>query len=320
MKPIAILHEHPDWFRPLFNELDRRGVPYVRLDAAAHRYDPHETSVPWSLVFNRASPSAHLRGRVQTTFHTLHWLRHLQRIGVPVVNGAKAYEMETSKALQLDVLSELGIPFPKSRVINHVSQAVAAAEGLRYPVLVKANVGGSGAGITRFETPGQLAAAGSLDLGVDHTALVQECAPLEGGFITRVEVLAGKILYGIHVYPDVNSYNLCPGDACQTADGRELARGACPVDAPRSGLRVEAATVTPAVAEAVLRIARAVELDVGGIELLTDARDGKAYIYDINALSNFVADPVRVVGFDPFARLADELVARASRGPRAEAA
>ena len=31
---LAIFHEHPDWFRPLFAELDRRGVPYTRLDAA----------------------------------------------------------------------------------------------------------------------------------------------------------------------------------------------------------------------------------------------------------------------------------------------
>jgi len=27
VNPIAIFHEHPDWFRPLFAELDRRAVP-----------------------------------------------------------------------------------------------------------------------------------------------------------------------------------------------------------------------------------------------------------------------------------------------------
>ena len=318
MKPIAILHEHPDWFRPLFAELDKRKVPYQRLDAAAHLYDPHEREVPWSLVFNRASPSAYLRGRVQTTFHTLHWLRHLERIGVPVVNGAKVYEVETSKALQLDLLAELGLPVPRSLVVNHASQVIPAARALRFPVLVKANVGGSGAGIVRFENEEQLRTA-TFDFGVDHTALVQECAPLQGGFITRVEVLAGKILYAINVYPDESSYNLCPGDACQTADGRELVRGACPVDAPRSGLRVERAEISPLIADSVLRIAARSGLDVGGVELLTDARDGKHYFYDVNALSNFVADPVRVVGFDPFARLADELVRRAQI-TRAEAA
>ena len=36
LKPIAIYHEHPDWFKPLFAELDKRGTPYVRLDAASH--------------------------------------------------------------------------------------------------------------------------------------------------------------------------------------------------------------------------------------------------------------------------------------------
>jgi hypothetical protein len=35
--------------------------------------------------------------------------------------------------------------------------------------------------------------------------------------------------------------------------------------------------------------------------------------YDVNALSNFVADPVRVVGFNPYARLADFLIAEAQR-------
>ena len=40
---------------------------------------------------------------------------------------------------------------------------------------------------------------------------------------------------------------------------------------------------------------------------MIDARDGQLYYYDVNALSNFVADAPRVVGFDPFARLADFL-------------
>ena len=87
-RPIGIFHEHPDWFRPLFTELERREIPYVRLDAASHRFDPSEREAPYSLVVNRASPSAYLRAHGQTTFYTLHWLKHLERIGVPVVNGS----------------------------------------------------------------------------------------------------------------------------------------------------------------------------------------------------------------------------------------
>ena len=41
-KPIAIYYEHPDWFRPLFAELERRGHAVPRHRAARHQYDPGE--------------------------------------------------------------------------------------------------------------------------------------------------------------------------------------------------------------------------------------------------------------------------------------
>lgn len=315
-RTIAVFHEHPDWFRPLFAALERRALPYEKLDAAAHRFDPSELSVPWSLVFNRASPSAYLRNHGQSIHYTLHWLRHLDRLGVPTVNGAAAYALELSKANQLDLLRELGLPFPRSRVINHASQALDAAEGLRYPVLVKANVGGSGAGIVRYQSRESLATAvadGTIDLGIDHTALVQESAPLRNGHITRVETLGGKYLYAINVFPPVDSFDLCPADACQTTNGVELVRGACAVDAPKSGMRVEASHPPAEIIAQVERISRAAGIDVGGIEYLVDDRDGKHYFYDINALSNFVADATSVIGFDPFERLVDYLVERLAR-------
>ncbi|MGQ0641426.1 MAG: ATP-grasp domain-containing protein [Gemmatimonadaceae bacterium] len=311
--PIAIFHEHPDWFRPLFATLERRDIPYQRIDAAAHCYDPTEREVPYSLVFNRASPSAYLREHRQTTFHTLNWLRHVERLGVPTVNGADVYALELSKAWQIDVLTELGLPAPRTRVINHASQAVDAASTLRYPVLVKANVGGSGAGITSYATEAELqraVTANVLDFGVDVTALVQERVPLRNGHITRVETLGARYLYAINVYP-AEGFNLCPADVCQTTDGQELVRGACAVDAPKNGMRVEGTTPPAEIIRQVELISERVKLDVGGIEYFVDDRDGQHYFYDINALSNFVADAARVVGFDPFDRLVDYLVERA---------
>lgn len=313
-KPIAVYHEHPDWFRPLFAELDRRDIPYVTLDAAAHTFDPSEQTSPYSLVLNRASPSAYLRGNAQSTFYTLHWLRHIEKLGVPVVNGSECYGFELSKATQLDLLDSLGLPSPRSRVINDPAQAVSAANGLRYPILIKANIGGSGAGIVKYDTPEALArevAAGNVFLGVDSTALVQEAAPLRDGHITRVETLGGKYLYAINVYPATGSFDLCPADACQTTNGVELVRGACAVDAPKTGLRVEAVTPSAEIIAQAEDIARATSLDVGGIEYLVDDRDGRHYFYDINALSNFVADAENVIGFDPFVRLVDYLAERA---------
>ena len=50
---------------------------------------------------------------------------------------------------------------------------------------------------------------------------------------------------------------------------------------------------------------------------LVDDRDGSVKFYDINALSNFVADPVTVLGFDPHDALIDCLVDRITAGKAA---
>ena len=318
MKPIAVYHEHPDWFKPLFTELERRGLPYVRLDAAAHRFDPSERASSFSLVVNRASPSAYLRGHGGSTFHTLHWLRHLERIGVPVVTGSKVYAYELSKASQLDALAEMGLPFPRSVVINDASLALSAAKDLRYPVLVKANIGGSGAGITRYDTAEALEGAVARDevaLGIDGVSLVQESAPMRDGHITRVETLNGKYLYAINVYPATGSFDLCPADACQTTTGVELVGAACAVDAVKSGLRVEGYTPPANIIAEVERISQFTGLDIGGIEYLVDDRDGKHYYYDVNALSNFVADAPNVVGFDPWTNFVNYIEERIAGAP-----
>lgn len=313
-KPIAIYHEHPDWFRPLFGELEKRGIPFVRLDPRAFRYHPEEKESPYALVFNRMSPSAYLRGGGQGIFFTLSWLAHLDRLGVPVVNGLDAFTTETSKARQLTILEELGLGYPASVVVNHPSQAGPAAKDLRFPVVVKANIGGSGAGIIRFDTLPDLERAAEenrLDFGMDQTALVQEYIPARGGHIVRVELLAGRFLYGIKVHTTGDTFNLCPADICQRSDGVELARSACPLDAPKTGLKVEGYTPPPSIIHACEDIMRKAGIDVGGIEYMVDDRDGRVVYYDVNALSNFVADAVRVVGFDPVQSLVDYLETRA---------
>ena len=83
------------------------------------------------------------------------------------------------------------------------------------------------------------------------------------------------------------------------------ARAACPVDAPKTGLKVEGYTPSDEIIQQVERIMQEAQIEVGGIEYIIDDRDGKLYFYDINALSNFVADGPKVVGFDPFVRLVD---------------
>lgn len=316
---LGVVYEHPEWFAPLFTELDRRGTAYDKVDLGAHRFDPASGDIPWTIVLNRMSPSAYLRGHGHAIAYTGEFLGYLEFAGVDVVNGSAAFALETSKVAQLLLLRRLGLPAPRTRVINHASQAPAAADGFAFPVIVKPNIGGSGAGIQRFDTFESLRTAvrdGAVDLGIDRTALVQEFLPARDGHIVRVEVLDGRFLYAIKVYPNFDTgFNLCPADICQP-DGTvplappTLSADLCPVDLPKIALRVDGYAPPAQVVEDVLRISRAAGFDLGGVEYLTNDRDGQVVFYDINVLSNFVSDAVRVVGFDPFATLVDYLVAR----------
>ena len=318
--PIAIYYEQPHWFKPLFAELDRRGTNYVKLYAPDHFYSPEDRpEEKYSLVFNRMSPSAWNRDHGDQIFYTLGFLEHLESRGVKVLNGTKAFSAELSKAGQLVLMDKLNIPYPKARVIHRAAQAEEAVVGLRWPIVVKPNIGGSGAGVKRFDTLDQLQAAiaqpphspDALQLGLDSTALVQEFIPALDSHIVRVEVLNGKFLYAIKVHITGETFDLCPADICRTTTGQDLSRGACAIDAPKSGITVEA-YVPPAEAIADIELLMHHSgIDIGGVEYLTDSRDHQRYYYDTNALSNFVADGPNVVGFDPFAKLADWLEAEA---------
>ncbi len=307
---LAIYYEHPRWFDRLLAELDRRGVSYVKHLFAHHVFDPASPGSDTGVVFNRMSPSAYHRGAGSAITHTLAWLGHLDRAGVRVINGYRAFSHEISKALQLSVQSSIGLPGPRTRVIHRAEDAPAAAEGLRFPVVVKPNVGGSGVGIVRFDSPKDLRAAeaeGRLDLGFDHVGLVQEFIPARDGHIIRVECVGGRYLYGIRVQLSGQTFDLCPADICQTARGESLANS-CVIEGAKAGLKVEGYQPPDYAIEGVEKTVQAAGIDVGGIEYVVDDRDGQLYFYDVNALSNFVADAPRVIGFDPFVNLVDFLV------------
>lgn len=304
---IAVYYEHPDWFRPLFTALERRGLDYEKIDASADFYDPAGLE-NYPLVFNRMSASAYLRNHGNAIFYTRGFLASLEKADVRVINGYEAFQIEISKALQTALLASLGVKFPKTRVTNSVKQIIAAAKDLTFPIVVKPNIGGRGAGIVKFDSVGELQAAVNenlIDPGIDETVLVQEFAAKEGGSIQRIETLGGKFLYGLKIFPQGENFNLCPAEVCLTEN--QNSAEICLVDAPKIGLRIEKFTPPNEIIETVEKIVAAAKIDVGGVEYLIDEKSGDALFYDINALSNFVADAENLIGFDPHENLVDFL-------------
>jgi glutathione synthase/RimK-type ligase-like ATP-grasp enzyme len=314
-RPVGVVYEHPLWFEPLFAELDRRGIPYERLHADELVFDPGERESPHSVVLNRMSPSAWVRGHAAAIFHTLHYLGYLDEIGTNVINGHGAFQVELSKARQCTLFAGLGLRYPRALAIDNAALAPAAGQRLRFPVLVKPNVGGSGAGIESFGDLDELRAGveeGRVQLGLDGTALVQEQLPAAGESIVRVEILNGELLYAIRIRLVPGSFNLCPADYCDLPGIADGVSG--------RGLPIERYEPPAEIIEAAQRIAAAAGMNVAGVEYLIDERDGLPYFYDVNALSNFVADAPNIVGFDPFPRLVDFILDRAGFRPAAAAA
>jgi predicted ATP-grasp superfamily ATP-dependent carboligase len=298
-KPIAVLYEHPDWFQPLFVELERRDVPFERMNVRDHSFDPAVQRYPYSLVVNRVSAFPSGGAHQEIVLYVKEYLAYLDSIQASVINGYASYLVGASKAMQLNIFERLDVRYPRARVIHDPKQATIAAADLKFPVLLKPNIGGSGTGILRFDEADELRRAvdaGAMDLGIDHVALVQECLPVKGEHIVRVEVLNGAFLYAIRLPIAEDSFNYCPADGCNIGNPE---------------LAIESYAPPAEVVETVLRILAAAKADLGSVEYLVNAADDQVYYYDVNPLSNFVADAPSVVGFDPTVKFVDFLLDRA---------
>lgn len=290
---LAILYEHPAWFAPLFAALDRRGIGYLPLTTGS-TFDPAEPTPPAPLILSRLAMSAFLREAEHPIFWAQSLLARWELSGVRVLNGTAALAVDTSKARQLALIASLGLAIPATRVVHRAADVPAAAEAIGFPLVVKANIGGAGAGIARFDSLDELRAAvadGGLPTSIDGVLLVQDYVPARNGTITRIETLDRHYLYAIDVAGG-GAFDLCPADACQV---------------PGSAITMTATEPPAELRTAAEAIARAASLDLGGVEVMIDDRDGTPRFYDVNALSNFVARPLDVLGWDPHERLVDRL-------------
>jgi glutathione synthase/RimK-type ligase-like ATP-grasp enzyme len=306
---LIVLHEHPEWQKPLFAALERRGVSFAPFDVTHAAFSNAEAPRA-SLYFNQASPSAYLRGNTRAVPLALAYMRTLELRGATVLNGAGVFALELSKSAQATLLKTLGIDCPRSITFNDVDALHSYAQDLRWPAMLKPDQGGSGARMRVVESLDEIHAIFSADPTVwlpDHLFLLQEFLthdPDQG--IVRLEFLGGELLYAMRVKTH-GRFNLCPSPVCNPEDGEGIcempAAEAPPVEfTPYPDVPLEAVATAK-------RIVQAARLDVGGIEYL-ETDTGRRVFYDINANSNLRPSVAAAFGFDPFERVVDYLVHR----------
>jgi glutathione synthase/RimK-type ligase-like ATP-grasp enzyme len=305
---LVVLHEHPEWQKPLFAALERRAIAYTPFDLKQAAFSNIESPAA-KVYFNQASPSAYVRGNTRAVPLALAYLRTLERLGARVLNGADVFALELSKSAQATLLRTLGIDTPWSITFNDVSALRAYADRIRWPAILKPDQGGSGARIHVVESLAHIESIFAQDPSMwlpDNLFLLQEYLPHdpEQG-IVRLEFLGGELLYAMRVKTH-GRFNLCPSPVCNPDEGA----GICEVpaqetDAPPVEFHPYPGVPGEAV-ETSARIVRAAGLDVGGIEYL-ETPDGRRVFYDVNANSNLRPSVAAAFGFDPFERVVDFL-------------
>jgi glutathione synthase/RimK-type ligase-like ATP-grasp enzyme len=304
---LVVLHEHPEWQKPLFAALERRGLSFLPFDVTHAAFTNVERPLA-PLYFNQASPSAYIRGNTRAVPLALAFMRSLELKGARVLNGANVFALELSKSAQASLLHTLGIDCPRSITFNDVGALRDHAREIQWPALLKPDQGGSGARIQVVESMSQIEEIFARDPSVwlpDNLFLLQEYLPHdpEQG-IVRLEFLGGELLYAMRVKTH-GRFNLCPSPVCNPDEGD----GACEVPAAVAAPPVEFYAYPDVPRDAVeiaKRIVQAARLDVGGIEYL-ESDDGRRVFYDINANSNLRPSVAAAFGFDPFEKVVDFL-------------
>ena len=303
---LVVLHEHPEWQKPLFAALTRRGIAYAPYDLTRAAFSNIDAPVA-HVYFNQASPSAYVRGNTRAVPLALAYMRTLERLGARVLNGADVFALELSKSAQATLLHTLGIDTPWSVTFNDVSALRAYAGRITWPAILKPDQGGSGARIHVVDSLAHVESILAADPGLwlpENLLLLQEYLPHdpEQG-IVRLEFLGGELLYAMRVKTH-GRFNLCPSPVCNPDEGD----GACEIPAVASP-PVEFYPYRDVPQDAVAtaqRIVKAARLDVGGIEYL-ETLDGRRVFYDVNANSNLRPSVAAAFGFDPFERVVDFL-------------
>ncbi len=317
---LVVLFEHPEWQEPLFEVLERRGVPYRALDLKKAAFSDRDPPAG-RLVFNQASPSAYVRGNARAVPYALTLIEDLEARGTRVINGSRAFRMELSKTAQIGLMRGLGIEHPRTWVFNDVSALRPRRAELPFPAVLKPNQGGSGARMFRlesFEELERLLESRPEIWWPDNLLLLQEYLPHDSGDrgIVRLEFVDGDLLYAMRVVSRGN-FNLCPSEVCNPVQGDARGEDLCglPEEAKDNSSRPEFLPYLEVPSAAVgmgRRVFLAAGLDVGSVEYL-EAPDGRLVFYDINANSNLRRPIGAAFGLDPFERVVDFLVRQLRR-------
>jgi len=208
----------------------------------------------WSAIYRgRRLPKPDMiiaRTGSETSYFMLAVLRHFERQGVPMVNGSVAIEAVADKLQTLQMLSRAGIPIPKTILGKFPVDVDIVERELGFPVVVKTLRGTRGNGVLLCASREQFNDLAKLLDGAKPGAdfIFQQYIATSHGRDVRVLVVDGKVVAAMER---------------RSVDGGFKSNIS-------TGGRGAPFTPPAGMADLAMRVARVLDLDVAGVDVLFD--------------------------------------------------
>ena len=180
-------------------------------------------------------------------------LRHLERLGIPTVNPSYAIEATKDKLYAHQIFAEKAIPTPKTMLVKHPVNAGLVDREIGWPAVVKIMAGSYGKGVYQVTSKSRFQDFIEFAHGIktDEAIIVQEYVDTRPGEDLRVFVVGDRVLGAMK---------------------RSAKDGSFKANITRGGVG-ENYPLTPEIEELALRVARSLDLEIAGVDLLF-GRDG----------------------------------------------
>lgn len=202
-----------------------------------------------------------------TSYFTLAVLRHIESLGVRVINNPASIEMVKDKLHSQQILAKNNLPVPKSMLVGFPVSIDLVEENIGFPVVVKTLSGSFGSGVFLAEEKRIFEDLMQLVEETNKAAniILQEFISVSKGIDLRVFIIDGKAI------------------ACFKRTNTE---GGFKANFT-AGASVELYEIIPDIERLATQTATALNLDMGGIDLLFD--EGNFKICEANSSPGFKA-------------------------------
>jgi RimK family alpha-L-glutamate ligase len=175
-------------------------------------------------------------------------LRHLEQLGVPVINPSHAIEATKDKLYAAQVFAQAGIATPKTILVKAPVSPSLVQREIGFPAVIKIMAGSYGKGVYLVHSRSEFQDFIEFAHGIksDEAIIVQEYVGTRPGEDLRVIVVGGQALGAMH---------------------RKSRDGSFKANITRGGAG-EAYPLTDDLRELAVRAAHSLGLDVAGVDLL----------------------------------------------------